>query len=320
LADAHHRAHGHAHGQGHDHGHDHSHDHDHGHNHGHSHGDLPEHVVRRAFLLIAAFMVVEVAGGLFARSLTLLADAGHMFLDASALGFAWFALRLSRRHGDHQLTYGYHRYQVLATFINGLMLLGLIGWILYEAWERLHEPTQMLPLPALAVAIAGLLVNLVAWRWLHAGQHNAAIRSAMLHVLGDLLGSAAAITAALTVWLTGWPYADPLLAIAIAVILGRGAWQLIRESSHILLEGVPAGLDLSRIPQALTETVPGVVEVHHVHAWALTAEKPLLTLHATVTPETDLGWVVGRIKTVLAEQFAIEHTTIQVEHGPCPDD
>ena len=265
-------------------------------------------------------MVVEIAGGLFARSLTLLADAGHMFLDASALGFAWFALRLSRRHSDQQLTYGYHRYQVLATFMNGLMLFGLIAWILLEAWERLWNPAQMLPIPALAIATVGLLVNLIAWRWLHAGHDNAAVRSAMLHVLGDLLGSAAAITAAVTVWLTGWLYVDPLLALLIAAILGRGAWRLVRESSHILLEGVPAGLDLGRISATLTSEVPGVLEVHHVHAWALTAEKPLLTLHATVSPETDLGWVVARIKAVLATRFAIEHTTIQVEHGPCPDD
>jgi cobalt-zinc-cadmium efflux system protein len=302
------------------HAHDHRHEHDHAHHHSHDHTSQPEHIVRRAFLLIAVFMLVEVAGGLYAQSLTLIADAGHMFLDASALGFAWFALRLSRRQSDRQLTYGYHRYQVLATFINGLMLCGLILWILYEAWERLHAPVNMLPLPALGVATVGLIVNLVAWRWLHAGHDNAAVRSAMLHVLGDLLGSAAAIAAAVTVYFTGWPYADPLLAVAIAAILGRGSWRLIRESSHILLEGVPAGLDLERIPATLTAEVPGVLEVHHVHAWALTAEKHLLTLHATVTPETELGWVVGRIKAVLAERFAIEHTTIQVEHGPCPDD
>lgn len=301
------------------HPHDH-HGHGHSHDHHHDHAGLPERVVRRAFILIAGFMLVEVAGGLMTRSLTLLADAGHMFLDASALGFAWWALNLSRRSGDHQLTYGYHRYQVLATFVNGLLLAGLVVWILLEAWERLNAPVAMLPLPALFIATAGLVVNLVAWRWLHAGHDNAAVRSAMLHVLGDLLGSAAAIVAAATVYLTGWLYADPLLAVLIAAILGRGAWRLVRESTHILLEGVPSGLDLARIPPTLTREIPGLLEVHHVHAWALTAEKPLLTLHATVGPDTDLGWVTGRIKAVLAERFAIEHSTIQVEHGPCPDD
>ena len=301
----------------------HSHNHSHGHDHdGHAHGatDLPEHVVRRAFLLIASFMLVEVAGGILANSLTLLADAGHMFLDASALGFAWYALALSRRRSDHKLTYGYHRYQVLATFINGLMLFALIAWILFEAWNRLRNPVTMLPVPALAVATAGLIVNLIAWRWLHQGQSNAAVRSAMLHVLGDLLGSAAAIIAAATVYFTGWSYADPLLAILIASILARGAWRLVRESSHILLEGAPAGLDLTRIPATLTSEVPGVLEIHHLHAWALTAEKPLLTLHATVAPDVELGWVVARIKAVLTARFGIEHSTIQVEHGPCPDD
>lgn len=277
-------------------------------------------MVRRAFLLIAGFMFLEVAGGVLSGSLTLLADAGHMFLDASALGFAWFALSLSRRSSDDVLSYGYHRYQVLATFINGLTLFALIVWILLEAWERLQSPVAMLPLPALGVAIVGLLVNLVAWRWLHAGKDNAAVRSAMLHVLGDLLGSAAAIASAATVYLTGWSYADPLLAILIAAILAHGAWRLVRESSHILLEGVPAGLDLREIPRTLTAEIPGVLEIHHVHAWALTAEKPLLTLHATVAPETDLRWVVSRIKTVLVERFSIEHSTIQVEHGPCPDE
>jgi len=301
------------------HHHAHTHRHTHGPGH-HHHPNQPEHAVRRAFFLIAGFMLVEVAGGLFARSLTLLADAGHMFLDASALGFAWFALRLSRRRSDHSLSYGYHRYQVLATFINALLLFALIVWILHEAWQRLLTPVAMLPIPALAVATVGLLVNLIAWRWLHASHDNAAVRSAMLHVLGDILGSAAAITAALTVYFTGWTYIDPILAALIVVILGRGAWRLLRESSHILLEGVPIGLDLSTIGPTLTAEIPGLLEVHHVHAWALTAEKPLLTLHATVAPETDLGWVVGRIKSVLAERFAIDHTTIQVEHGPCPDD
>ncbi|MEQ8859419.1 MAG: cation diffusion facilitator family transporter [Pseudomonadales bacterium] len=294
----------------------------HDHQHPHQHGTAGQHerLVARAFLLIAGFMVVEIAGGLFANSLTLLADAGHMFLDASALGFSWYALRLSRRGHDRNLSYGYHRYQVLATFINGLTLFALIVWILLEAWERLQNPEGMLPVPALAVAVVGLIVNVVAFRWLHHGHDNATVRSAALHVIGDMLGSAAAIIAALTVWLTGWLYADPLLALVIVAILGRGAWRLVRDSSHILLEGVPRDLDLREISATLTARVPGVREVHHLHAWALTAERPLLTLHATVDEDTDLGGVVTQIKTVLNDDFGIDHSTIQVEHGPCPDD
>jgi cobalt-zinc-cadmium efflux system protein len=135
-----------------------------------------------------------------------------------------------------------------------------------------------------------------------------------------MLGSAAAIIAALTVYLTGWLYADPLLAIVIVAILGRGAWHLVRDSTHILLEGVPEDLDLHKIRDTLSARVPGVLEVHHLHAWALTAERPLLTLHARVEEGIDLGGVVTHIKSVLTEDFGIDHSTIQVEHGPCPDD
>lgn len=290
------------------------HDHDGGHPHRH------ERLVRRAFVLIAGFMLVEVAGGLFANSLTLLADAAHMFLDASALGFSWYALHLSKRGHDHNLSYGYHRYQVLATFLNGLMLWGLIAWILLEAWQRLQAPEGMFPVPALAVALVGLLVNVVAFRWLHHGHDNATVRSAALHVLGDMLGSAAAVLSALIVWLTGWLYADPLLAVVIALILARGAWRLVRDSTHILLEGVPEDVNLTEIRDALASQVPGVLEVHHLHAWALTAERPLLTLHARVEEGVDLGGVMAQIKVVLNRDFGIDHSTIQVEHGPCPDD
>lgn len=288
------------------------------HAHHHDHPDS-QGLLGKAFLLIAGFMVVEVAGGLLANSLTLLADAGHMFLDASALGFAWYALKLSQRDGDERLSYGYHRWQVLAAFINGLTLLGLVVWVLFEAYERLLTPTQMLPLPALIVATIGLVVNLIAFRWLHDAHDTANVRSAALHVLGDILGSASAIIAALTVWLTGWPYADPLLALGIAAILGHGAWRVLRQSAHILLEGVPDGIDLDRIATRLSSSVEGVNDVHHLHAWALTDEKPLLTLHANADQSVELQQIVEQIKSVLRSEFGITHSTIQVEYGSCPD-
>ncbi len=265
-------------------------------------------------------MVVEVVAGLLANSLTLLADAGHMFLDATALGLAWYAMRLSRRAGDSSLSYGYHRFQVLAAFINGLTLAVLVVWILVEAVTRIQTPEPMIPIPALIVASIGFAINLVAYRWLHGRHDNANVKAAALHVLGDLLGSAAAIIAAATVYLTGWTQADPLLALVIVVILARGAWRVVRDSGHILLEGVPKGLDLQDIRETLASEVPGVIEVHHVHAWALTAEKPLVTLHASVEERTDLQPIVERLKEVLFNRFGIDHSTIQVEHGPCPDD
>ncbi len=289
------------------------------HNHTHPHNHQNEQALGRAFALIGGFMFVEIVGGLLANSLTLLADAGHMFLDASALAFSWYAVRRSRRLDDERLSYGNHSGEVLAAFVNGLTLIALVGWILLEAWERLNTPQTMLPLPALAVASVGFIVNIVAYRWLHAHQDSAAVRSAALHVLGDLLGSVAAIAAALTVWFTGWTYADPLLALVIATILGRGAWRVLKEATHILLEGVPDGVDLKKIARILTERVPGVNGVHHVHAWALTPQKPLLTLHASVDEPADLSQVMRNIKRLLVEEFGIEHSTVQVDYGECPD-
>ena len=286
----------------------------------HAHSDHNEKLLGRAFALIAGFMVVEVIGGLLTNSLTLLADAGHMFLDATALGLSWYSMRLSRREGDERLSYGYHRFQVLAALINGLTLAILVGWILLEAIERLRDPQQMIALPAMAIASVGFVVNLVAFRWLHGAHENANVRSAALHVLGDLLGSVVAITAAVVVYFTGNTAADPILALVVAAILGRGAWRVIRDATHILLEGVPIGIDLAEIREVLASKVPGVIEVHHLHAWALTAEKPLVTLHVNVEPHRDLQETVTRLKSVLLTDFDIDHSTIQVEHGPCPDD
>ncbi|MCZ6889430.1 MAG: cation diffusion facilitator family transporter [Gammaproteobacteria bacterium] len=275
----------------------------------------------RAFCLVAGFAFIEAVGGYLSNSLTLLADAGHMFLDASALILSWYALRLARRENDHRLSYGYHRFQVLAAFVNALALFVLVAWIAVEAIGRLRAPEPMLPVSALTIASIGLLVNIVALRMLH-GTDNLNVRSAALHVLGDLLGSVAAIGAALAVLLFGFLYADPILALAIVVILAKGAWGILRESGHILLEGVPGDIDLQEIRDALTADVTDVREIHHLHAWALTSEKPLLTLHASVedTQEVDDHDVVTRIKNVLIDRFGIDHSTIQVERGPCPDD
>ena len=277
-----------------------------------------ERLLGCAFWLIAAFMGVEIVGAVIGNSLTLAADAGHMFLDASALGLSWLAVRLSRRTETSSLTYGYHRFQVLAAFVNGLALLALCAWIVYEAVLRLSAPQAILPLPVLAVAVVGLIVNIVAYRLLH-GSKNLNVRSAALHVLGDLLGSVAAIASALAVLAFGWRWADPLLAMVVAAILCRGAWRILRDAGHILLEASPKGLDIDELQAALTAQVPGVLAIHHVHAWALTTERPMLTLHATVEGTTDTQSTVERIKHVLKAVFDIDHSTVQVEHGDCPD-
>ena len=287
----------------------------------HDHHEHDERRLGLAFVLIAGFTLVEAAGGWLANSLALLADAGHMFLDASALGLSWYAMRLSRRDHDHSLSYGYHRFQVLAAFVNALTLLLVCAWISFEAVTRIRQPEPILPQPALIVAVIGLGINLIAFRLLHQGRGRSLnIRSAYLHVLGDILGSVAAIAAMVIVLLTGWLAADPLLSMVVVLILLRGAWRLLRDSGHILLEGVPGHLDLNEIKQALTGGIAEVMDVHHVHAWALTSERPLVTLHAAITEGSDTQRVVAAVKAVLLEEFGVDHSTIQVELGPCPDD
>ena len=288
--------------------------------HAHHHPDNDIAALRRACLLITSFMLIELVVGLWANALVLVADAGHMFLDATALGLAWWAAHLSTRGGDHQLSYGYHRFQVLAAFVNGLTLAVLIIWITVEALQRMMNPEVMNPWPTLIVASLGFVVNLIAFRLLHDTSGNANIRSAALHVLGDLLGSVAAMIAAVIVMSFGWLYADPVLTMAIVVILSRGVYAVLKESANILLEGVPAGVNLTQIKQTLTEEIDEVDGVHHVHAWGLTAEKPLLTLHALIPESAQVQTVVRDIKQLLKERFDIEHSTIQVELGPCPDD
>lgn len=288
--------------------------------HSHHHDDTDISALRRACLLITGFMLVELGVGLWANALVLIADAGHMFLDATALGLAWWAAQLSKREDDQQLSYGYHRFQVLAAFVNGLTLVVLIAWITVEAVLRLLSPEAMDPEPTLLVATLGFIVNLIAFRMLHHTSGNTNVRSAALHVLGDLLGSVVAMVAAVAVMLFGWLYADPLLSLCIVVILGRGALRILKESGHILLEGVPAGVDLATIKRTLTEEIDTVDGVHHVHAWGLTAEKPLLTLHALIPEYAPVQTVVSDIKRLLKERFDIDHSTIQVELGPCPDD
>lgn len=289
----------------------------HSHNH---HARTDSKLLGRAFFLIAGFMVVELVAGIATNALVLIADAGHMFLDATALGLSWWAASISARGFDHKLSYGYHRFQVLAAFTNGLTLVALIIWIAFEAVTRLASPEQMSSEIAFVVATIGFVINIIAFKWLHDASNSANVRSAALHVLGDLLGSVAAMLAAAAVFFFGWLYADPILALLIAVILSRGAYRIIKESAHILLEGVPDGVDLAEIKQVLSHTVPGVVGVHHVHAWALTDQKPLLTLHAQVEEKAHVHDIVSQIKNVLTNKFGIDHSTIQIEHGSCPDD
>jgi cobalt-zinc-cadmium efflux system protein len=297
--------------------HAHRHDHpDHGHRHDHAAG-ADERRVFWAAALTGGFTLVEALGGLLAGSLALLADAAHMLADAVALGLAWLAFRVARRPADLKRTYGFGRLQVLAAFANGVVLFVLAAWILAEAAGRLVAPGEVLGGPMLAVAAAGLLVNVGAFAILHGGDRESLnVRGAVLHVMGDLLGSVAAIAAALVILATGWTPVDPLLSVLVGLLILRSAWRLVAEAGHILLEGAPAGLDVGAIGPDLVANVPGVAEVHHVHAWSLTEKRPLVTLHARLgTPphEGVEGSARAAVKARLRERFGIGHATVEIE-------
>ncbi len=287
-----------------------------------SHSDPKSHERRTllAALLTGGFMLAEVAGGLIAGSLALLADAGHMLGDSASLALAWFAFRMARRGADMKRSYGYHRFQVLAAFVNGLTMFFIAFWIIVEAAGRLSSPGEILAKPMLIIAATGLLVNIVAFSLLHSGaKHNMNMRGALLHVMGDLLGSAAAITAALVILATGWMPIDPLLSVFVAGLIGWTAWPLVKQSGHILLEGTPEHVDPAEVRNALEAAIPDVADVHHVHIWSLTSNRAVLTLHAILKDGADQGTALAAIHTTLAEKFAISHATVQIEQGVCLD-
>ena len=303
------------------HHHGHGHGHSHGHSHGHAHGAGNEKRVLWALLLTAGFMGAEVAGGLISGSLALLADAAHMLTDAASLALAWIAFRIARRPADSQRSYGYHRGQVLAAFVNGAVLLAIVFWIFYESFQRLINPEPVQGGIMLGVAGLGLAVNIAAFLVLHGGdRENLNMRGAAAHVMGDLLGSVAAIIGALVILYTGWTPIDPILSVLVGLLVLRSAWMVVRESVHILLEGTPAAIEPKDLRAVLLEDVPNLADVHHIHAWSLTPERPLLTLHARVTERADSQATLERIKAVLSQRFGIDHSTVQIERGPCGDD
>jgi cobalt-zinc-cadmium efflux system protein len=300
-------------------GDDHDH-HDRHRGHGHSHGaaTTDEGRIGWAFIVIFSFMLVEVGGGIMSGSLALLADAGHMVSDAAALGMSWAALRLGKRAADAERTYGYKRLEVLVAFVNGCTLFAIAGWIIIEAIRRFAAPVEVLGGPMLVVAIAGLLSNIVAFLILNGGnRENLNMRSAWLHVLGDLLGFVVAIVAAGIILLTGWSPIDPLLSVLVAVLILKSAAQIVKSSSQILLEGTPAGLDIAGLSADLVATLPAVAEVHHVHAWSLTAEQPLVTLHVRCAPDSDPRLIIPAINEHLKQRYGITHSTIQIDCVDC---
>ncbi len=283
--------------------------------HDHDHGNTGNRKrVLWALLLTVTFMVVEAAGGVYAGSLALIADAGHMLTDCVSLILAWIAFLVSDRHPDRMRSYGYARFQVLAAFVNGIGLFLIAIWITWEAVGRIREPDHVLAGPMLIIAAVGLVVNIISFMILRdRSSENLNMRGAALHVMGDMLGSIAAIVAALVIIWTGWTPIDPILSVFVAVLVLRAAYTIVRKSSHILLEGTPEDMDVGDIAEKLAAMTPGVEDIHHVHVWSLTSDKPVVTLHATVSDGVDRDDVLAALQKALADTFGLAHATIQLE-------
>ena len=268
--------------------------------------------------LTTGFLVVEAVAAVVTRSLALLADAGHMLADAGSLALALFAVWIAHRPATAEKTYGYYRVEILAALVNAVALLGVAGWILLEAWQRLFHPEAIAGTPMLVVAVVGLLVNLLCAWLLHAGAGDSLnVRAAYLEVLSDALTSAGVIVAAAIVVLTGWTLVDPITSVVIAVMIVVRTWSLLKQAVNVLLEGTPAHLELAEIEEAMRQ-VPGVQRVHDLHVWTLTSGREAMSAHVVVADVRESDRLLDALHTVLHVKFGIDHTTIQLESAPSP--
>jgi cobalt-zinc-cadmium efflux system protein len=294
----------------------HGHDHDHA---GHSHGRIEADADRRWLLvalgLICLFMVVEVVAGLLSGSLALLSDAAHMVTDAAAIALALVAADLATRPARGPFTFGLGRAEILSAQLNGAALLVLAGVLAVSAVRRLADPPDVEGAVVIVVGGVGALVNVgAAWALSRAQRQSLNLAGARAHVLTDLFGSIASVLAGLVILLTGFRLADPLAALAVVALMLRSGWSLLRDSSRVLLEGAPPGVDPGQVGRAIAAS-PGVVEVHDLHVWEVTTGFPALAAHVVVAPDEDCHMRRRELQALLAERFAIDHVTLQVDHA-----
>jgi cobalt-zinc-cadmium efflux system protein len=292
--------------------------HSHHGDHAHEAQDHERGADRRSLAIVLAltgtFMVAEVVGGLITGSLALLADAGHMLSDAFSLGVALFAVWLAGKPATPNRSFGYKRAEILAALLNGATLVGISVWIFIEAYHRFFEPPEILGSWMLAVATLGLVVNLAGAAILsRSGGESLNLQGALRHVVADILGSVGAIAAALVILATGWRYADPIVSVLIGLLVLGSSWNLLRDSTNILLEGTPPGVDASEIGRSMAG-VEGVVEVHDLHVWTITSGFPALAAHVLVGREEDCHARRRDLEELLTHEYGIEHTTLQVDH------
>jgi cobalt-zinc-cadmium efflux system protein len=265
-------------------------------------------------LLTASFTVAEIVGGLLTGSLALLADAGHMLSDNLSLALALFAAWLAGQPVTPERSFGYQRAEILAALFNGVTLVAISIWIFIEAYSRLREPPEILGGWMLAVAALGLLVNTAGALILSRSEgENLNVQGALRHVIADALGSVGAIIAALVIVLTGWRYADPLVSVAIGLLILASSWSLLRDSTNILLEATPRSIDAEEVGRRMAGA-EGVVEVHDLHIWTITSGFPALSAHVLVSQSEDCHARRRDLEKLLEHEYGISHTTLQVDH------
>lgn len=295
------------------------HAHAHGHAHSHSHGS--EGGLRLALALTALILAVEVAGGVLSHSLALVADAGHVLTDVGALAMSLFAVRQAHRPANQTRTFGYHRTGIIVALFNATVLIAIAAVIAVEAYHRLLHPTTVTPVPMVAAAAVGLALNLFIATRLHGHSHgNLNMRGAVLHVIGDAAASAGVIVAAIVIGLTHWSPLDPLLSVAIAVLIAFGAWRLLADALAVLMEATPRGVNMPEMVRQMLR-VPGVRDVHDLHVWSIGGDHTMLSCHVRIDdqPLEDGLDVVQRLTAMLGDRFEITHCTIQPETTACAE-
>ncbi len=276
-----------------------------------------KHRLTIVFGLTTAYMLAEAIGGLLTGSLALLADAGHMLTDAGALGLAILAIQYAERPATLQKTFGYYRAEVLAALVNAAVLLLISVYILYEAWRRFSHPPEVMSRPMLVIAVIGLVVNFVGMRLLSGSAgHSLNVKAAYLEVLSDMLGSLGVIAASVIMLTTRWYLADPIFGAAIGLFIVPRTWKMLKDTAHILMEGVPANLNLQTVQEEMLK-VAGVVTVHDVHVWSLTSGVDSMSAHVCVEDPKEGIRIMNQLREMLAKRFSISHTTIQIEDNQC---
>jgi cobalt-zinc-cadmium efflux system protein len=266
-----------------------------------------------AFLITSGILVLEIVGGVLSDSLALLADAGHMATDVAGIGLSLFAIGLATRKPDEGRTFGLLRAEILAAAANAVLLFGVAAFVLWEAWHRLQEPSDVAAGLMLAIAIVGAAANAISLWLLHDAQRESLnMRGAYLEVLGDLLGSLAVVVAAVVIATTGFVAADSIASAVIAVLILPRTWKLLREAIDVLLEATPRGVDMAEVRRHILETA-GVADVHDLHAWTITSGMNVLSAHVVLEPSADPAAVLELLSDCLANDFDIEHSTFQLE-------